>query len=80
MALVKAVYKEVKKRFLELKYHKHARVENYESASTIVGASLLVVTLLNTSDLYDKIGPCIALVYLYSLYLIVKTPNRKDLF
>ncbi len=80
MALVKAVYKEVKKRFLELKDHKDSRVENYESASTIVGASLLVTALLNTSDLYDKIGPCVALVYLYSLYLIFKTPKRKDLF
>ncbi len=80
MLLVKAVYTEVKKRCLELKDHKHARVENYESQSSICGGALLITIILNNSLIYGKISLFIVVFYVFAVYLILKTPKPKDPF
>lgn len=80
MLLVKAVYKEVKKRFLELKDHKDSRIENYESFSTIFGAAMLITLILNNSLIYAKISLFMLVFYVFAVYLILKTPQKKDPF
>lgn len=80
MALIQSVLKESKKRILELIEYKDSRVENYESPSSIFGAALLIILILNNSLIYDKISLFIVVFYVSAIYLILKTPNKKDPF
>ena len=78
--MIKAVFKEVKKRTLELIEYKDSRVENYESPSTIFGSAFLITLILNNSMIYAKISLFIVVFYVFAAYLILKTPNKKDPF
>ena len=78
--MIKAVFKEVKKRTLELIEYKDSRVENYESPSTIFGSAFLITLILNNSMIYAKISLFIAVFYVFAVYLMLKTPHKKDPF
>lgn len=80
MNLLVSIYKEIKKRLIELRDFKRSRVENYESPSTIAGASLLITLISNNSLIYAKIALFILAFYLFALYLILKTPKKRTPF
>ena len=80
MSLIKDVFKEVKRRVIELKTYRHIRQENYSAPSTIFGAAILYTTLTNHFIIYGKIWLFIAVLYILSLWLLLKTPKKKDPF
>ena len=80
MSLIKDVFKEVKRRVIELKTYRHIRQENYNAPSTIFGAAILYTTLINHSVIYGKIWLFIVVLYILSFWLLLKTPKKKDPF
>jgi len=78
--IIQDVFKEVKKRILELIEYKQSRVENYESPSCIFGAAFLVSLILNNTLIYAKISLFVVVFYAFALWLILKTPTKKDPF
>jgi hypothetical protein len=80
MSLIRDVYKESKKRIFELIDNKDSRVENYESPSSTFGAALLITLIVNNSLIYGKISLFIVVFYAFAVYLILKTPTKKDPF
>lgn len=80
MGLIKSVLKESKKRILELIEYKDSRLENYESPSSILGAAFLISLIINNSLIYAKISLFVVVFYIFAIYLILKTPKKKDVF
>lgn len=73
------VWNRVKTRITDLLDSKQERLFNYESLSTVLGLILVFFLSSNHELIYAKIWLFVFVFYGFSVYLILKKPNKRGL-